>query len=249
MLLKEEIRNLHSHVEASPRAPMEQRILLAETSRKEAASNQRMPSAALSTQASPAVPAGTTLLYRDVAAVGVSPPGPTVIPDPDGFKTVRYRNRTTTSTPAASAVVNKVKLRRQPLISISNSQSLPVVKKAERSKALFDSRFSPEVTADDVHKSLKEQLSLKQLVCTRLKTKFNLYSSFHISVLEDEFALINSTGVWPSGCLIAPYYGKLTADQIFTASTPEEAAPTAAVKPATNPADNNGANGGSSTST
>ncbi|XP_033608317.1 uncharacterized protein LOC117282512 [Cryptotermes secundus] len=46
LLLKEEIRNLHSHVEASPRPLREQRILLAETSRKEAASNQGMPSAA-----------------------------------------------------------------------------------------------------------------------------------------------------------------------------------------------------------
>ncbi|PNF20345.1 hypothetical protein B7P43_G12886 [Cryptotermes secundus] len=248
-LLKEEIRNLHSHVEASPRSPREQRILPVETSRKETASNQHMPSAALSTQASPAVPAGTTLSYRDIAVAGVSPPGPTALPDPDGFKSVRYRNGNTTSTPAASAVVNKVKLRRQPRIGISSSQSLPVVKKAERSKALSVSWFSPKVTADDVHKSLKEQLTLKQLVCTKLKTKFNSYSSFHISVLEDEFSLINSTGVWPSGCLIAPYYGKPTADQIFTASTPEAAAPAAAVKPAANPADNNGANGGSSTST
>ncbi|PNF21980.1 hypothetical protein B7P43_G17815 [Cryptotermes secundus] len=121
LLLKEEIRNLHSHVEASPRPPREQRILPAETSRKEAASNQRMPSAAISTQASPAVPAGTTLSYRDVAAVGISPPGPTALPDPDGFKTVRYRNSTTTCTPAASPVVNKVKLRRHPLIGISSS--------------------------------------------------------------------------------------------------------------------------------
>jgi hypothetical protein len=47
--------------------------------------------------------------------------------------------------------------------------------------ALFVSRFSPEITAEDVHESLKEQLSLKKLTCTRLKTKFNSYASFHIS--------------------------------------------------------------------
>jgi hypothetical protein len=69
-----------------------------------------------------------------------------------------------------------------------------------------------------------------------------------ISVSEDEFALINSTDVCPSGCLIAPYYGKLTPDQISTASTPEAAAPAAAVRPAVNPAGNDGATGGSSTS-
>jgi hypothetical protein len=72
---------------------------------------------------------------------------------------------------------------------------LPVISKKERTKALFVSRFSPEVTAEDVHKSLKEQLSLKKLVCTRLKTKFISYASFHISVMEDEFSLINDVGV------------------------------------------------------
>jgi hypothetical protein len=96
---------------------------------------------------------------------------------------------------------------------------------------------------------LKEQLSLKKLVCTKLKTKFNSYSSFHISVTEDEFALINNIGVWPSGCLIAPYYGKLTPDQMFTPSTPEAGAPGAAINSAANPAGNDGANGGSLTST
>jgi hypothetical protein len=125
---------------------------------------------------------------------------------------------------------------------------LPVITKPERSEALFVSRFNPEVTVDDVHKSLKQQLRLKKLVCTRLKTKFNSYSSFHISVMEDEFSLINKTGVWPSACLITPYYGKLMPDQIFTPSTPEAGAPAVAIKSAADPAGNDGANGGSSTS-
>jgi hypothetical protein len=49
-----------------------------------------------------------------------------------------------------------------------------------------------------------------------------------------------NTGVWPSGCLIAPYYGKLT---------PEVGAPAAAIKSAADPAGNEGANEGSSAST
>lgn len=90
----------------------------------------------------------------------------------------------------------------------------------------------PVVTADDVYKTLEEQLSLKRLVCTKLKTKFNLYSSFHISVTEDKFSIINSTVAWPSGCLIAPYYGKLMLDQIFISSTPEAGTPAAAINSA-----------------
>jgi hypothetical protein len=79
------------------------------------------------------------------------------------------------------------------------------------------------------------------LVCTKLKTKFNSYSSVHIFVTEDEFPLINNIGVWSSVCLIAPYYGKLTPDQIFTPSTPEVGAPAAAIKSAADPVGNDGA--------
>jgi hypothetical protein len=72
---------------------------------------------------------------------------------------------------------------------------------------------------------LKEQLSLKRLVCTRLKTKFNAYASFHISVIEEDFPLINNTGVWPSGCIIAHFYGKLTSDQVYSSSAPPTSVP------------------------
>jgi hypothetical protein len=108
-----------------------------------------VPSAALRTQAFPAtsIPAETTLSYRDVAAAGISPSGPTELPDPDGFKTVTYRRKTSTRTPTEIAV-KKIKPRRQPLIGASSSQSLPVISKPERSKTLFVSRFSSVVTAD-----------------------------------------------------------------------------------------------------
>jgi hypothetical protein len=129
------------------------------------------------------------LLGRLAAAAGIPPSGPTALHDPNGLKTVTYRKKTATNTSHAEiSAVNKVKPCRQPLISVSSSLSLPAISKPEKSKALFVSRFSLEVTADDVHKSLKEQLSLRKLVCTKLRTKFNSYSSFHISIMEDEFS-------------------------------------------------------------
>jgi hypothetical protein len=106
------------------------------------------------------------------------------------------------------------------VIGVRNCTSLPIASKKERSKALFVSRFSPEVTTVDAEKSLEEQLNLKRLICTRLKTKFNSYTSFHVLVNEGDFHLINNTGVWPNGCLIAPCFGKLTPDQIYSPSTP-----------------------------
>jgi hypothetical protein len=167
VLLKEEVKNLHSIIEASPRLlspciSREQRILLAEITHKDAASNQRMPKATLSTQALPVVPipAGTAwaeLSYRDVAAAGILPPRLAVLPEPEDFKTVTYRKKIAISTPPTeNTAVNEVKPRRQPLIDVSSSISLPVIAKPVRPKALFVSRFRPEVTVDDVRKTLKE---------------------------------------------------------------------------------------------
>jgi hypothetical protein len=97
-LLKQEIKNLHGLIEASPWPTSqyftgEQRFLPAEMSHKEAAGVQRVPSAALPTEALPtiSIPAGTVLSYRDVATARISPSGPTALPDADGFKTVSYR--------------------------------------------------------------------------------------------------------------------------------------------------------------
>lgn len=148
VLLKEEIKNLRSIIEAPSRLssqsiPRDLRVLPAEMFHRDVASNLHVPTATLSTQALPAVPipAGTTLTelsYRDVAAAGISPSRPTALPDPDGFKTVTYRKKTTTSTPPAEiSAVNKVKPRRQPLIGVGSSIALPVITKHERSKALF----------------------------------------------------------------------------------------------------------------
>jgi hypothetical protein len=57
-----------------------------------------------------------------------------------------------------ASAVNSVKHGRQPLIGVRNCHLLPISKQA-RSKVLFVSRFSPEVSADDIEKSLKGQLS------------------------------------------------------------------------------------------
>jgi hypothetical protein len=112
-------------------------------------------SEAVPNQALPAnsIPAGTTLSYRVVAAAGIPLSERTALPDPEGFKTVIYRKKMATSIPAEIAAVNKVKPCRQPLIGVSSSPSLPVISKPERSKVLFMPWFSPEFTANDVHKS------------------------------------------------------------------------------------------------
>jgi hypothetical protein len=154
------------------------------------------------------------------AAVVMSPAGmslpersfvPEVNPSEGDFVTVVRSKWATRPTVNMIAVFNSAKKPRIIKFGERNS-SLPVVQRRVRSKSLFVSRFSPDVTATNVEKSLWDQMQLTFLVCTRLKTKHNSYASFHISVAEDGFHLINNTGVWPNVCLINPYYGRLNPD-------------------------------------
>jgi hypothetical protein len=76
--------------------------------------------------------------------------------------------------------------------------------------------ISSNITSRDIEECLNEQLKLFSLFCTKLKTKNNTNASFHISVQENDFPLITSTGVWSHRALVAPFYRKLRADQIYS---------------------------------
>jgi len=124
----------------------------------------------------------------------------------------RKRNK---SIPAKTEAPNPRRPRNQPLVGVLES-TLRVVNRPVKRKALFVSRFHPDVSVEDITKSLKNQLKLKSVECCKLKTKFNSYSSFHVSVEEADFNLVNNVGVWPRGCLIAPFYGPLLPEQRFS---------------------------------
>jgi hypothetical protein len=124
-----------------------------------------------------------------------------------GFTTVHRKRKESHPSSVPSGVPIPPRRTRIPLFGNNSSSTLKTVPKRARTKALFVSSFSPEVTSADVEQSLNDQLKLVSLTCTKLKTKFSSYSSFHIAVSEDDFQLINDTAVWPVGCIIAPYYG------------------------------------------
>ena len=178
--------------------------------------------------------------YRDALCPAVDNPGATAGAPParssllelstvssdnpsDGdFINVSRAKRANPSATNTTAIATSSRKPKVAMIGVRISSSLSVVQK-RRNKSLFVSRFSPDVTASDVENSLRDQLQLASLTCTRLKTKHDSYASFHISVTEVDFPLINNTGVWSSGCLIAPYYGRLSAEQLYNAETPATA--------------------------
>jgi hypothetical protein len=147
-------------------------------------------------------------------------------PSDGDFVTVVRKKQITPYPVSTAAVANTTKEPWIVMTGVRSSSSLSVVQMRVCRKSLFVSRFSLDVTASDVEKSLKDQLQLASLACTRLKTKHNSYASFHVSVAEDDFHLINNTSVWPNDCLIVPYYGRLNPDQIYTVEAPATSRPT-----------------------
>jgi hypothetical protein len=88
----------------------------------------------------------------DTVSAVPSPEFSAVEEDSNVFKTVTYRQKTITGFPAVFTVTH----RRHPLIGVQDSASLPIVTKKQRFRALFVSRFIPEIIADNFEKSLKE---------------------------------------------------------------------------------------------
>nr|CAD7587621.1 unnamed protein product [Timema genevievae] len=143
----------------------------------------------------------------------------------DGFTVVSSRkNKSSNSNVREDPPVQRSRARKL-LTGNKIATDLQTVNKVFKKKSLFVTRFSPEVSSLAIQSYLTKELNLDYLVCSKLKTKFNSYSSFHISVKEDDFPMINISDIWPSGCLIAPYYGKLLPEQIVCEESPCVSAP------------------------
>lgn len=106
--------------------------------------------------------------------------------------------------------------KREPKVGTLASSNIEMAPERIKTKSLFVSRFSSKVSTSNIEDSLKNQLQLRSLAVTKLKTKYQSYSSFHITVDVRDFDSINNPEVWPAGCLIAPFYGKLKPEQHFT---------------------------------
>lgn len=145
-----------------------------------------------------------------------------------------------------------VRKNKQPMTGVRCSSSLFTIVMRVKTKYLFISHFSPEVSVTYIKIYLVDQLKLSLLTCTRLKTKFRMYASFHILINEQGLPWVNNMGVWPSGCLTAPFYGQFNPNQIYS---PEVSNILVAVVPApprdkmnkcVNPKGDDGTNGSSS---
>lgn len=124
--------------------------------------------------------------------------------DQDEFKTVLSRR-------------NKNKNKNKPVILCKGpSVSFQPAKKRIQRKAIFVTRVAPDTTTDVIDKHIKSNMNISTAKCTKLKTKYDTYSSFHISFDEHHLEEITNPEIWPEGILISTFMGKLKDDQIHT---------------------------------
>lgn len=116
----------------------------------------------------------------------------------DGYTTVGPRRRTKPS--AGTAKPSKV----------------TAVPRKNRRLALFVSRLDPDTSVDDVLALIEPLVAGRQVLCSKMFTRFDTYSSFHISGDESVFDAINKSEVWPEGSIFHQFFGRLDKSRVHT---------------------------------
>ncbi|CAN8007377.1 unnamed protein product, partial [Ixodes pacificus] len=85
---------------------------------------------------------------------------------------------------------------------------LSVAPSPSRRRALFVTKLDPVTTSADIVGHLYS-LDVENLKCHRLKTRYNTYASFHVSVAAEDFEKLSDPALWPKDCLFKPFRGAL----------------------------------------
>ncbi|KAL1448179.1 hypothetical protein WDU94_003685, partial [Cyamophila willieti] len=121
------------------------------------------------------------------------------------------RARAAVSGGSAAAVGTGVGVRAADSFQIIGSKktdisSVPSVRYSQ----IFVTRITPDTSAKKLGEDLRSGApELSSVKCSKLKTKYDSYASFHIVVPEAEKVLISSEEVWPEGALVKQFSGKL----------------------------------------
>lgn len=119
----------------------------------------------------------------------------------DGFVPVKSRRRVKPS--SGTAKPDKV-----------NAAPPPV-----RHMALFVSRLDPETSVNDIEALIEPFLEGRTPVCSKMKTRFPSYSSFHLACDEAVFAALNKPEVWPEGSIFHQFFGRLDSTRVYNVET------------------------------
>lgn len=78
------------------------------------------------------------------------------------------------------------------------------LKTAAKSKWVFISCCSPETTVDDIEKYFSDE-AVDMSKCEKLKTRYDDYSSFKVSVPVSQFEKVFTSGFWPPGVFVKEF--------------------------------------------
>ncbi|KAI5696821.1 hypothetical protein M8J75_000718, partial [Diaphorina citri] len=145
--------------------------------------------------------------------------------DRDGWTTVgnrRSRNNTAPRNPPKIGTK---------AIQAGNS-STPMVRRkvpSIKTSALFVTRFSPNVTVQDIKDLINASLTLSHLKISKIQSKHqDQYSSFHVEVLVSDYSKIDDVSLWPDGCLMKQYRGRLLPEIVVSDTSSDTSVNTAA---------------------
>ncbi|KAG0423735.1 hypothetical protein HPB47_000521 [Ixodes persulcatus] len=80
--------------------------------------------------------------------------------------------------------------------------------------AVFVTRFDANCSSADVREHLGQFFGPKELRCTKLKTRYGGYSSFHVAAVDDDIEALFDPNIWPEGCLFREFQGRLTESRV-----------------------------------
>ncbi|KAG0442747.1 hypothetical protein HPB47_015626 [Ixodes persulcatus] len=128
-------------------------------------------------------------------------------------------SKTTVNQPVDADGFLQVVPRRRVKASVGSAKEskLHVVAKPPRKKALFVSRLHPETTCEEVSKIVGSVLDSQGFECTKLASRYDPYTSFHVSVNDEDFEKLVCPDLWPEGCLFRPFLGRLRLDDARSA--------------------------------
>ena len=92
-----------------------------------------------------------------------------------------------------------------PIIGTRTTNKLVINNK--KFKKVFVSRLGPHTTEEDMQSYLKDELEVDSK-CTKLKTRFDTYSSFKIEAQCCEGIDLLDPGMWPAGLLVKQFFEK-----------------------------------------
>ena len=135
---------------------------------------------------------------------------------PKPSSNITSANPTESSEDEFQIVSHRRRRRNKPLIECKGTNDfLQSAKKPPRSKAIFVTRLAPGTSQNLIENHLKSNIKIPTAICSKLKTKHDTYSSFHISVEESDIDKIMDPNSWPEGALLTTYFGKLNEEQKY----------------------------------